>query len=125
MTDTPPKGDPAALTLFIEKRDQLPGLAHLAHKVERVHAGEPDAPAGLGDLLQRLIGELEMHMKKEELILFPAIRRGGKARIEAPIAAIRADHDDHGTDIARIRALTDNRPCRKGPASRGRHFMTI
>lgn len=114
MLDTPLKDDPAALTLFIEKRyhqthrAQLPGLADLAHKVERVHAEDPDAPVGLGDLLGKLIGELEVHMKKEELILFPAIRRGGKAGIEAPIAAMRADHDDHGTEIARIRTLTNN-----------------
>lgn len=114
MNETPPNDDPAALTIFIEKRyhqthrDQLPDLADLAHKVERVHAEDPDAPAGLRDLLHKLIGELEVHMKKEELILFPAIRRGGMAGIEAPIAAMRADHDDHGADIARIRTLTHN-----------------
>ena len=34
-------------------------------------------------------------MKKEELILFPAIRRGGMPGIENPIAVMRADHDDH------------------------------
>ena len=111
MSDMPPKDDPAALTLFIEKcyhqppRDQLPDLACLAHKVERVHAKDPD---GLGDLLQRLIGELEVPIKREELILFPAILRGGKAGIEAPSAALRADHDAHGADIARFRTLTNN-----------------
>lgn len=114
MTEAPPANDPAALTLFNEKRShqthraQLPGLADLAHKVERVHADDPDVPADPGDLLQKLIGELEVHMKKAELILFPAIRRGGKAGIEVPIAAMRAEHDDHGTDIARIRTLTNN-----------------
>ena len=45
-------------------------------------------------------------MKKEELILFPAIRRGGMPGIENPIAAMRADHDDHQTEVAQIRALT-------------------
>jgi iron-sulfur cluster repair protein YtfE (RIC family) len=53
-------------------------------------------------LLYKLIGELEVQMNREELILFSAIRRGGKAGIEAPIAAMRVDHDDRGTDIARI-----------------------
>ena len=47
-------------------------------------------------------------MKKEELILFPAIRRGGMPGIENPIAVMRADHDDHDREIAEIRRLTAN-----------------
>ena len=110
---TPP-GDPAEMTRYIETRyharhrEQLPELAALAAKVEQVHADVPDVPAGLAELLRRLIGELEVHMKKEELILFPAIRRGGMPGIETPIAVMRADHDDHGAEIARIRALTSD-----------------
>jgi len=112
MTTDAPVNDPAALTTFIETRfhqthrEHLPDLAALALKVERVHGDSPDAPHGLGALLERLIGELEVHMKKEELILFPAIRRGGMPGIENPIAVMRADHDDHSAEIARIRALT-------------------
>ena len=112
-TDLPPK-DPAAMTSFIETRyhavhrRQLPELAELSAKVERVHADAPGVPSGLADLLTHLIGELEVHMKKEELILFPAIRRGGMPGIETPIAAMRADHDDHEAEVAQIRALTDD-----------------
>lgn len=106
--------DPATLTRLIENRyhqthrNQLPDLAALALKVERVHGDHPQAPHGLGVLLERLIGALEVHMRKEELILFPAIRRGGIARSEVPIAAMRADHDDHQAEIAQIQALTNN-----------------
>lgn len=46
-------------------------------------------------------------MKKEELILFPAIRKGGMPGIESPIAVMRADHDDHAVEVVRIRSLTD------------------
>jgi regulator of cell morphogenesis and NO signaling len=53
-----------------------------------------------------MIGELEVHMKKEELILFPAIRKGGGPGIENPIAVMRDDHDDHATEVAAIRRLT-------------------
>lgn len=111
MTDSAPIDDPAALTRHIETRyhqrhrEQLPELAALSAKVETVHAADPDAPAGLATLLKKLIGELEVHMKKEELILFPAIRRGG-ADVSAPIAAMRADHDDHAGEIAEIQRLT-------------------
>lgn len=45
-------------------------------------------------------------MKKEELIIFPAIRRGGGPGIENPIAVMRADHDDHQTEVVEIRRLT-------------------
>lgn len=112
MTNDPPLNDNAALTTYIETRyhqthrAQLPDLAALALKVERVHGDRPDAPVGLGALLQRLIGTLELHMKKEELILFPAIRRGGGPGIENPIAVMRADHDDHQTEVVEIRRLT-------------------
>lgn len=114
MTDALPPTDPGALTTYIQSRyhdlhrEQLPDLAALALKVERVHADVPEVPTGLGVLLQRMIGELEVHMKKEELILFPAIRRGGMPGIENPIAVMRADHDDHEAEAAQIRMLTDN-----------------
>lgn len=112
MTDSAPTDDAARLTRYIEERyharhrEQLPRLASMAEKVENVHFGAEGVPAGLADVLRRLIGELEVHMKKEEQILFPAIRRGGAPGIEQPIAVMRADHDDHVGDVAEIRRLT-------------------
>uniref|UniRef100_UPI003B525722 hemerythrin domain-containing protein n=1 Tax=Roseovarius indicus TaxID=540747 RepID=UPI003B525722 len=112
MTKSPPPQDPAKLTSFIESeyhakhRAQLPGLAALSEKVEAVHAGQADVPAGLAELLRRMTGELEVHMKKEELILFPAIRNA-TAGLDEPIAAMRADHDDHKAEIDQIRHLTN------------------
>lgn len=114
MPDAAPIHDPAALTGHLETRyharhrEQLPALAALAERVESVHFGDDDVPEGLSILLQRLIGEMEVHMKKEELILFPAIRRGGGPGIGTPIAVMRADHDDHAVEIAEIRRLTGN-----------------
>lgn len=111
MTQPVPPQDPAEMTRFIEThyhekhRAELPRLAALAEKVETVHAGQPEVPAGLAAILNRMIGELEVHMKKEELILFPAIRKAARG-LDAPIAAMRADHDDHETEIAEIRRLT-------------------
>jgi regulator of cell morphogenesis and NO signaling len=112
MTDTAPIHDAAELTRYIETRyharhrQQLPELTAMAERVEMVHAAKPAVPAGLADVLARLIGEMEVHMKKEELILFPAIRKGGMPGIENPIAAMRADHDGHDADIATIRQIT-------------------
>ena len=112
MSEIAPIDDAANLTRYIEKRyharhrEQLPRLASMAEKVENVHFGDEHVPDGLADLLRRMIGELEVHMKKEELILFPAIRKGGVPGIEQPIAQMRADHDDHESEIAEIRRLT-------------------
>lgn len=114
MSDAAPLDDPAELTRHIETRYharhrvQLPRLMELAAKVEAVHSDDARAPAGLAEVLRRLIGEMEVHMKKEELILFPAIRRGGMPGIENPIAVMRADHDDHDAEIAEVRRLTGN-----------------
>lgn len=113
MTKPLPPQDPSDLTSFIETeyhakhRAQLPELATLSEKVEAVHAGQTDVPAGLADLLHRMIGDLEVHMKKEELILFPAIRNAA-AGLDSPIAAMRADHDDHEAEVGQIRHLTNN-----------------
>lgn len=112
MSDAAPIHDAAELTRYIETRyharhrEQLPPLAAMAAKVEDVHFGYDHVPDGLSDVLRRMIGEMEVHMKKEELILFPAIRRGGGPGIENPIAVMRADHDDHAAEVAEIRRLT-------------------
>lgn len=112
MTKPIPPQDPAGLTRYIEAeyhakhRTQLPELADLSEKVETVHAGQADVPAGLAALLRRMIGELEVHMKKEELILFPAIRNAAPG-LDAPIAAMRADHDDHEAEVEQVRQLTN------------------
>lgn len=114
MTEAAPIHDAGELTRHIETRyharhrEQLPLLAKLAEMVEDLHAGDEGVPEGLSDLLRRMIGEMEVHMKKEELVLFPAIRRGGGPSIGEPIAAMRADHDDHARELTEIRRLTDN-----------------
>lgn len=112
MIDAVPIHDAAELTRHIETRyharhrEQLPLLAKLAEMVEDLHFGDEGVPHGLSDLLHRMIGEMEVHMKKEELVLFPAIRRGGGPGIGEPIGAMRADHDDHDRELAEIRRLT-------------------
>lgn len=87
-------------------RRQLPELIMLSSKVEQVHAGKQGVPAGLADLLQHALGELEVHMKKEELILFPAMRRQGSGPLVGPIAQMRDDHVDHGELLERMAELT-------------------
>ncbi|NKX46530.1 hypothetical protein HCU73_18230 [Roseibacterium sp. KMU-115] len=70
-------------------REDLASLVLLADRVERVHADDPEAPTGLAAAIRTLAGEMEDHMMKEEMILFPAMRAGGGPGIEHPIALIR------------------------------------
>jgi len=88
-------------------RRDLPGLIDAARKVERVHAGKPAVPAGLADTLDAFAGELELHMSKEERVLFPMIRRGARgAQVYMPVRVMEGEHQTHGDQLARIRELT-------------------
>jgi len=86
-------------------RRQLPGLLEMAQKVERVHAKKESAPRGLAAHLAHMAEELEIHMQKEERILFPLLRAGRGAMAAAPIQAMEHEHEDHGKNLARLRAL--------------------
>lgn len=89
-------------------RREVPELIRLARRVEAVHKDHPKLPRGMAALLERMSGELEVHMKKEELILFPMMRRGGHPMIAQPIAVMLAEHDDHGATLRGLEALTND-----------------
>ncbi|HRE44257.1 MAG TPA: hemerythrin domain-containing protein, partial [Terricaulis sp.] len=86
-------------------RRELPELIRLAEKVERVHASHPDVPAGLAEALRTMMYELETHMMKEEVVLFPMMRMGPQPMIAHPIARMRLEHDDHGERLREVEAL--------------------
>lgn len=87
-------------------RAELPDLIALARKVETVHKGQDLAPIGIGKALEELRAELEAHMAKEELILFPLMRQGGHAMIGHPIARMRHEHDEHGARLRHLQTIT-------------------
>jgi regulator of cell morphogenesis and NO signaling len=87
-------------------RRELPELRELARKVESVHAEHPALPKGLSEVLDRLQGELESHMQKEEQILFPLMLAGGSPMIVHPIAVMRHEHDEAGEDLSAVTELT-------------------
>jgi regulator of cell morphogenesis and NO signaling len=89
-------------------RQELPELIRLARRVEAVHRDHRAVPAGLTGLLETVAGELEDHMRKEEQILFPLMRRGGHPMIAQPIAAMLAEHDSHGAHLRALEALTND-----------------
>ncbi|MEI2736740.1 MAG: iron-sulfur cluster repair protein YtfE [Rhodoblastus sp.] len=89
-------------------RREIPELVKLARRVEAVHRDNPDVPAGLADLLEHIGSELVSHMRKEEDILFPMMRSGGHPSITGPIAVMLSEHDDHGENLRKLEALTND-----------------
>lgn len=93
-------------TQFHEKhRSDLPELIRLASRVEHVHAEHPACPRGLAAALKETLAELDMHMRKEEEILFPMIRRGMGRMAGAPISVMQSEHDEHGERLRRLESL--------------------
>jgi regulator of cell morphogenesis and NO signaling len=87
-------------------RREMPELRDLALRVESVHADHPAVPKGLSDLLARMHVELELHMQKEEQILFPMMLAGGNPMIVHPIGIMRHEHDSHGEELKALADLT-------------------
>jgi regulator of cell morphogenesis and NO signaling len=87
-------------------RHELPELIRLAERVEKRHAEHPQVPSGLALALRETAAELELHMQKEEQILFPMMRAGGVPMIAHPIAQMRHEHDEHGARLRLIETLT-------------------
>jgi regulator of cell morphogenesis and NO signaling len=87
-------------------RTDLPLLIELARKVERVHEKRQACPRGLAEVLVAMLADLEHHMRKEELILFPLIRDGRGSDAGVPISVLEREHQQHGAELQRIRELT-------------------
>lgn len=86
-------------------RAELPRLLQMAHKVEKVHRGHAQAPTGLAAHLEFLAGELELHMQKEEQVLFPMLLREARPLPRGPLEVMEDEHQEHGRNLARMRAL--------------------
>jgi regulator of cell morphogenesis and NO signaling len=94
-------------------REELPRLRALSSKVAQVHGARAWQLRRLDAALGELSAELVAHMRKEEEVLFPAIRRleSGKGSsaipLAVPIAVMEQEHEHAGRLLAEIRALTD------------------
>lgn len=88
-------------------RKDLPALIEAARRVERVHAAKPAVPGGLADVLVEFFDEMQLHMEKEERVLFPMIRRGARGEsVYMPVRMMESEHDIHRQYLAKIRELT-------------------
>lgn len=85
-------------------RAELPRLLQMARKVEAVHGDRADCPLGLAAHLQHVANELELHMQKEEQMLFPMLL-AGHPFATAPVQVMESEHLEHGRNLARLREL--------------------
>jgi regulator of cell morphogenesis and NO signaling len=88
-----------------DHREELPRLLEMARRVEKVHADKPDCPVGLAAHLEAVAESLEEHMQKEEQVLFPMILAGRGRQAAMPISVMEDEHQDHGTNLAKLRKL--------------------
>ncbi|PNQ72476.1 iron-sulfur cluster repair di-iron protein [Hanstruepera neustonica] len=112
---------------YIEKKhhryveEKIPVLKQFLDKLCRVHGERHPELLKINELFTASAGELAAHMKKEELILFPFIKKMVQAQlrnsvietphfgtVDNPIAMMKHEHDNEGERFRQIADLTDN-----------------
>ncbi|HEX8014701.1 MAG TPA: iron-sulfur cluster repair di-iron protein [Flavobacterium sp.] len=101
--------------------EKTPVLLQFLDKLSRVHGANHPELLEINELFKGCAGELAQHMKKEELILFPFIKKMVHATIsdilieqpyfgtvENPIAVMMKEHDNEGVRFRKIAELTSN-----------------
>ena len=88
-------------------RRELPAIQTRLDKVYRVY-NQRYGPTliGLPEVFEALRSELELHIQKEEMILFPRIAAG--LSVAGPIRVMEAEHESAGSALAKIREITRN-----------------
>ncbi|HKK11451.1 MAG TPA: iron-sulfur cluster repair di-iron protein [Flavobacteriaceae bacterium] len=101
--------------------EKIPVLRQFLDKLCKVHGERHPELFKINQLFTASAGELALHMKKEELILFPYIKKMAEAKleqsevqppefgtVERPIAMMMQEHDNEGNRFARIAELTNH-----------------
>jgi regulator of cell morphogenesis and NO signaling len=93
-------------THHVYLKRELPRLRVMLGKVLAAHGDHhPDSLVPLSRIFDGLRDELESHMAKEEMILFPAIRNGF-GMVSGPIRVLEHEHDSAGRALAAMRRVT-------------------
>jgi len=85
-------------------KENLPLISTLAFKVLYVHGENHKELFKVHELFNTLRSELERHLIKEEIVLFPAIHQGNKSLIKE----LMDEHDGAGDLIKEIKEVTDH-----------------
>lgn len=115
------------LAAYIEKKhhryveEKIPVLLQFLNKLCAVHGERHPELFKINELFSASAGELAAHMKKEELILFPFVKKMVSATlsqnaieaphfgtVENPITMMMQEHDNEGERFRQIAELTNN-----------------
>lgn len=104
---------------YVEESSPL--LLQYSQRVNHVHGHHYTELAEIESLVKQVVQELAAHMKKEELILFPFIKKLVKAEredtevppihfgtVENPIKMMEAEHEEAGEILRKIAKLSNN-----------------
>ena len=101
-------------------KKEMPAIAMYLQKVAAKHGGHHPEMLKVLQLFTAVKEEMELHMKKEEAVLFPRIKELEKqllagnqpqiniAYLKSPILMMEQEHDHAGAALAEIRQLTAN-----------------
>lgn len=115
------------LSKYIEQKhhryveEQIPVIRGYLKKISSVHGNRHPELHEILELFEATASELTQHMKREELMLFPQVRKmytdaqEGRdlqeppfGSFENPISTMMKDHNDEGERFRKIRALSNN-----------------
>jgi regulator of cell morphogenesis and NO signaling len=113
----PSNTDVGALIDYILERhhryasEELTRLRPLASKVEQAHGERHHELREVREVVEAICDDLLPHMRKEELVLFPLLRARARdpqlgAAPQGPISVMQREHDQLGSLLLRLRALT-------------------
>ncbi len=88
---------------------ELPRLEKMADKVAKVHGKGNANLVELYEAYRIFAADMNMHMMKEENVLFPAIKQGTGGpcgSLENPIRVMESEHDDADRALVHMRRLT-------------------
>ena len=101
-------------------KKEMPVIAMYLQKVAAKHGDRHPEMLKVSELFMAVKEEMEHHMQKEEMVLFPRIKELEKQLVEgnepcinisylkAPINMMEQEHDHAGSMLAEIRQLTNN-----------------
>jgi regulator of cell morphogenesis and NO signaling len=103
---------------YVEERGPI--IQQYLAKLCKVHGDRHPELFTINEEFNTCVGAMAMHMKKEELMLFPFVRNLAKSErtgeplrkphfgtVENPVHAMMADHNDEGERFDRMNAVSD------------------
>ena len=115
--------------------ENIPLLLQYSERVAQVHGAHYPELLEIRELVKQVAGELSAHMKKEELILFPFVKKMVNAKkedselpeahfgtVDNPIKMMETEHEDAGELLRTIAKLSNNYTPPQGACNTYRAF---